>query len=87
MDQFRIEGGTRLEGEVPIWGAKNAALPILISALLVEEGESVIRNVPDLRDIHTCLKVLGHLGVESEFDRDTSTVRLDASQLGGYEAP
>jgi UDP-N-acetylglucosamine 1-carboxyvinyltransferase len=87
MDEFHIEGGVSLEGEVTIGGAKNAALPILIAALLVEEGESVIRNVPDLRDIHTCLKVLGHLGVESEFDREAAIVRLDASNLGSHEAP
>ncbi len=87
MDEFHIRGGIRLEGEVPVGGAKNAALPILIAALLVEEGESVIRNVPDLRDIHTCLKVLEHLGVESEFDSEQSTVRIDASRLTGIEAP
>lgn len=87
MDEFHIQGGIRLEGEVPVGGAKNAALPILIAALLVEEGESVIRNVPDLRDIHTCLKVLEHLGVESEFDSEQSTVRIDASRLTGIEAP
>ncbi len=87
MDEFHIRGGIRLEGEVPVGGAKNAALPILIAALLVEEGESVIRNVPDLRDIHTCLEVLEHLGVESEFDSEQSTVRIDASRLTGIEAP
>ncbi len=87
MDEFHIRGGVRLEGEVQVGGAKNAALPILIAALLVEDRESVIRNVPDLRDIHTCLKVLGHLGVESEFDREQSTIRLDASGLTGVEAP
>lgn len=87
MDEFHIQGGIRLEGEVPVGGAKNAALPILIAALLVEEGESVIRNVPDLRDIHTCLEVLEHLGVESEFDSEQSTVRIDASRLTGIEAP
>ncbi|MFO7769473.1 MAG: UDP-N-acetylglucosamine 1-carboxyvinyltransferase [bacterium] len=87
MDFFRIRGGRPLEGEVGISGAKNAALPVLISALLVEEGESVVRNVPDLRDIHTCLKVLGHLGVEYEFDPQAGEVRLDASRLTGHEAP
>ncbi|MFC1559352.1 UDP-N-acetylglucosamine 1-carboxyvinyltransferase [Gemmatimonadota bacterium] len=87
MDEFHIRGGVRLKGEVQVGGAKNAALPILIASLLVEDGESVIRNVPDLRDIHTCLEVLGHLGVESEFDREQSIVRLDASALTGVEAP
>lgn len=87
MDTFRIRGGRPLEGTVELSGAKNAALPILISALLVEEGESVVRNVPDLRDIHTCLKVLEYLGVDCSFDRQAGEVRLDASRLSGHEAP
>ncbi|MCK4771903.1 MAG: UDP-N-acetylglucosamine 1-carboxyvinyltransferase [Candidatus Latescibacteria bacterium] len=87
MDVFRIRGGHRLEGEVEVRGAKNSALPILIASLLVEDGESVIRNIPDLRDIYTCLRVLEHLGVEVDFKRETSTVRLNASRLRGFEAP
>lgn len=87
MDIFRIQGGRRLEGEVEVKGAKNSALPILIAGLLVEEGESVIRNVPDLRDMHTCLKVLEYLGVETSFDKKTSSVRLNAGNLTSYEAP
>ncbi len=87
MDIFRIHGGNPLEGEVAVRGAKNSALPILIAALLVEEGESVVRNVPNLKDVYTCLHVLEHLGVEVDFDAGTSTARLDASRLGSCEAP
>jgi len=52
MDQFVIQGGTSLAGEVTISGAKNAALPILFAALL-PEGKSTFTNVPRLRDIIT----------------------------------
>ncbi len=87
MDIFRIRGGRALEGEVGVVGAKNAALPILISSLLVEEGESVIRNVPDLRDIHTSLRVLEHLGALTAYDRARATLTIDATRLTSCEAP
>jgi UDP-N-acetylglucosamine 1-carboxyvinyltransferase len=87
MDAFRIVGGNRLEGKVPVMGAKNAALPILMAALLVDEGVSVVRNIPDLRDIDTSLKVLEHLGVRTAFDRGTRAVTLDATRLSQHEAP
>jgi UDP-N-acetylglucosamine enolpyruvyl transferase len=50
MDQFVIQGGTSLAGEVTISGAKNAALPILFASLLAI-GKSTFTNVPRLRDI------------------------------------
>ena len=61
MDKFRVQGPTRLQGEVTISGAKNAALPILFSALLAEEPVE-IQNVPKLKDIDTTMKLLSQLG-------------------------
>lgn len=58
MDKFRVQGPTRLQGEVTISGAKNAALPILFAALLAEEPVE-IQNVPKLKDIDTTMKLLG----------------------------
>ncbi len=87
MDVFRITGGRPLTGEVSVGGAKNAALPIIIATLLVEKGVSVVRNVPDLRDIHTTLRVLEHLGVETTFDREQGEIKLDTTRLSGFEAP
>ena len=63
MDKFVINGGTRLKGEVTVSGSKNAALPILAAALLAE-GESYIRNVPDLEDISAMIDLLIDLGME-----------------------
>ena len=62
MDSFLIRGGQRLHGEVAISGAKNAALPILCASLLTAQPVH-IRNVPRLRDINTCLRLLGSMGV------------------------
>src|SRR5687767_11990788 len=61
MDALRISGGRRLSGRIPIGGAKNAALPILCATLL-SDGESLLRNVPALRDIETTAALLGFLG-------------------------
>ncbi|QTL36896.1 MULTISPECIES: UDP-N-acetylglucosamine 1-carboxyvinyltransferase [Pseudoalteromonas] len=63
MDQFVIQGGTTLNGEVTISGAKNAALPILFAAILAD-GKSTFSNVPRLRDIGTTEALLRTLGAE-----------------------
>ncbi len=84
MDKLVIEGGKKLQGEVPISGAKNAALP-LIAATLLAPGVHVLRNVPDLRDTRTMLKLMGHLGVEYRWDGDVVTV--DTTKLHHGEAP
>ncbi|HCV02104.1 UDP-N-acetylglucosamine 1-carboxyvinyltransferase [Pseudoalteromonas sp. SSMSWG5] len=70
MDQFVIQGGTSLAGEVTISGAKNAALPILFAALL-GQGKSTFSNVPRLRDIGTTEALLKTLGATVEWQQDT----------------
>jgi UDP-N-acetylglucosamine 1-carboxyvinyltransferase len=82
MDKMIIEGGRRLDGEVPISGAKNAALPILCSALLTE-GCNTYHNIPDLMDIRTIKKLLNSFGVNIEGE---GTVRVDASRITHCEA-
>jgi UDP-N-acetylglucosamine 1-carboxyvinyltransferase len=84
MDKIRVQGGRRLTGEVFISGAKNAALPILVSALMCD-GPNTFTNVPDLRDIRSTLDLLRHLGVRCEADGHTVTV--DAAGLNTHEAP
>jgi UDP-N-acetylglucosamine 1-carboxyvinyltransferase len=69
MDQFVIQGGTSLAGEVTISGAKNAALPILFAALL-GQGKSTFSNVPRLRDIGTTEALLKTLGANVEWQKD-----------------
>ena len=64
MDTIVVTGGKRLSGEVEVSGAKNAALPILASSLLAD-GEHTYRNVPDLADVNTMLKVLRTMGCEA----------------------
>jgi UDP-N-acetylglucosamine 1-carboxyvinyltransferase len=85
MDKLLIRGGRQLRGEVPVSGAKNAALPELCAALLTEESV-VLHNVPRLQDVATMLKLVRNMGVAAERD-DNGTVRLDARDLTNPEAP
>ncbi len=82
MDKMVIGGGRRLQGEVRISGAKNAALPVLVSSLLVD-GECAFRNIPDLADIKTIKKLLRSFGVKIE---GGETVRIHAGDLANCEA-
>jgi len=84
MDKILIEGGRTLNGEVKISGAKNAALPILVSALLSDEVNT-FTNVPDLKDIESTKILLKHLGARIDSDKDV--VQIDAAGLNNHEAP
>src|SRR5258705_2919292 len=63
MDRIRIVGGNRLNGTIPISGAKNAALPLMIAGLLTEET-LVLDNVPRLADVAQLQRILGNHGVD-----------------------
>ena len=84
MDKIVIHGGKPLRGHVRISGAKNAALPILISSLLTE-GWNTYTHVPDLVDIQSTIKLLEILGVRVE--HEGNTVRIDANHFTTNEAP
>ncbi|MBL8349312.1 MAG: UDP-N-acetylglucosamine 1-carboxyvinyltransferase [Burkholderiaceae bacterium] len=87
MDKLIIRGGRRLNGTVTIAGAKNAALPELCAALLVE-GVTTLHNVPQLQDVSTMLKLLRNMGVAAERSADRSDeVTLDATRVARPEAP
>ena len=63
MDYIEIEGGAQLQGEIVVSGAKNAALPLLACSLLAS-GETTFTNLPDLADVRTLGKLLGHIGCQ-----------------------
>ena len=63
MDRIRLVGGNELRGEIPISGAKNAALPLMISSLLTAEP-LVLENVPRLADVHQLERILENHGVD-----------------------
>lgn len=79
MDAFKINGGQPLRGDVSISGAKNAALPILMAAILSETPVN-IRNVPRLNDIETTIKLLKELGAEADWLSENE-LRINASTI------
>ena len=84
MDKLVIQGGARLQGEVTVSGAKNAALPILCAALLAETPLK-LSSVPKLKDVGTTIHLLEHMGVKAS--RQGDKVDLDASVIHTLEAP
>ena len=83
MDKIVIKGGEPLYGDVQISGAKNAALPVLASALLTE-GENTFHNIPDLVDIKTIKKLLKSMGVQID---GSETCRISAEKITSCDAP
>ncbi|MBJ9952510.1 MULTISPECIES: UDP-N-acetylglucosamine 1-carboxyvinyltransferase [unclassified Acinetobacter] len=86
MDKFVIQGGVKLEGEVRISGAKNAALPLL-AAMILADTPITLRNVPNLKDVRTLVKLIGGLGVTMNYEGETviaDTATLD-NQFAPYE--
>lgn len=84
MDKFLITGGVKLEGEVRISGAKNAALPLL-AAMILADSPTTLTNVPNLKDVNTLVKLIGGLGITMSYEGDI--VRADASTLDNQFAP
>ncbi len=85
MDKLHIIGGTVLDGEVRIAGAKNAALPILTATLLAE-GTSIVGNVPHLHDITTTMELLGGMGVQLVVD-ERMRVEVNTATIRKFSAP
>jgi UDP-N-acetylglucosamine 1-carboxyvinyltransferase len=85
MDKLLISGGKTLSGDIRISGAKNAALPVLMAALLTKEPLHV-RNVPHLHDITTTMELLGRMGVSLEIDEKLN-ITANSSTLNSVIAP
>ncbi|AWN34959.1 UDP-N-acetylglucosamine 1-carboxyvinyltransferase [Methylobacterium radiodurans] len=94
MDRIHITGGTELHGTIPISGAKNAALPLMIASLLTGETLELV-NVPRLADINALTRILGNHGVDQtvvgkrpgQTTETGQTVRLTASNVIDTTAP
>ena len=85
MDKLIITGGTRLDGEICISGAKNSALPIMAAALLAD-APVTIGNVPHLHDVTTIMELLGKLGVQMTLD-ERMNITLDPRTITNFYAP
>lgn len=84
MSCFTVYGGVPLSGSVPVYGAKNAILPILAACIMTEE-EVILENCPHLSDVGNMLEILRLLGCEAV--RTGSEIRLCAKHADSYEMP
>ena len=84
MQRLEVSGGNRLRGTVSVGGAKNSVLPIL-AATLINGGENVLHNCPDLRDVDSAIAILRHLGCTVE--REGHTIRVDSSTIHRCDVP
>ncbi len=85
LDKLIITGGSRLDGEIRISGAKNAVLPIMAATLLAD-GPVIVRNVPHLHDVTTTMELLGHMGVDLIVD-EKMDIEVDARSINSLYAP
>ena len=94
MDRIRIEGGRKLHGTIPISGAKNATLPLMIASLLTDQT-LVLDNVPRLADVNILQRILGNHGVDimvggkrpGETQYDGQTLHISAERVIDTTAP
>ena len=84
MSEYIIKGGKRLEGEVNISGAKNAALPI-IAATILNGGKSTLYNVPNIHDTQMMFEILKKLG--GKITKKSNKIIIDTSKIDKYEIP
>ena len=84
MDKFIVNGGNQISGKVDISGAKNAVLPLMTAALLVD-GKTTINSVPNLRDTRTMMRLLEIIGAEVSFK--ANSISINASKISNLEAP
>lgn len=82
-----INGGKPLKGSIQVDGSKNAALPIIAASILIDKGETVLKNIPPLRDIFTIIKMLEHLGAKITYDTDRQVMTINAENINRNTAP
>jgi len=94
MDRIRIQGGQKLKGTIPISGAKNAALPLMIASVLTDQT-LILDNVPRLADVNLLQRILGNHGVDvmvggkrpGETQYDGQTLHISAANIIDTTAP
>ncbi|MXV93446.1 MAG: UDP-N-acetylglucosamine 1-carboxyvinyltransferase [Chloroflexi bacterium] len=84
---FRVYGGQPLQGEIHVQRAKNAILAMIAAAIVVEEGETVLRQVPDIEDVDCAFELLRMVGAHVDYDRQSKTARIDASEVDNGVLP
>ena len=84
---YTVRGGQRLEGTAIVQGAKNAALPMIAASLMAESGQTVLRNVPFIRDIFIAIEIARAVGAKVETHESERVLVIDATQLTSSVLP
>ena len=78
---LRVLGGTPLRGQIQVQRAKNSILAMIAASIVVDDGETVLREVPEIEDVERAFELLRSIGARVEHDRLSKTVRIDASDI------
>ncbi|MBI4232709.1 UDP-N-acetylglucosamine 1-carboxyvinyltransferase [Candidatus Peregrinibacteria bacterium] len=84
MPKLIIQGGKKLSGEITVSGSKNAALPILCAAMMTKE-KVTLKNVPNIADVHSMIKILSAFGAKISFEKNT--IEIDPANLNRKAVP
>ncbi len=85
--RYTVSGGQKLQGTVIVQGAKNAALPMIAASLLAKNGQTVLRNVPLIRDIRIAIELARAVGAKVEIHEDEKVLVIDATNLTSSVLP
>ena len=78
---LRVIGGKPLYGDIQVQRAKNAILAMIAASIVIHQGETILREVPDIEDVERAFELLRAVGARVEHDRLTRTVRIDATNI------
>ena len=84
---FLVRGGNALHGDITVQKAKNAILGMIAASIVVEDGETVLRGVPEIEDVQRAFELLREIGAYVDYDRDRRVVRIDASGVSNGVLP
>jgi UDP-N-acetylglucosamine 1-carboxyvinyltransferase len=84
---LRVIGGKPLQGEIRVQRAKNAILAMIAASIVVDQGETVLHDVPDIEDVERAFELLRAVGARVRHDRASKTVRIDASTVNSGLLP
>ncbi|HLZ61884.1 MAG TPA: UDP-N-acetylglucosamine 1-carboxyvinyltransferase [Ktedonosporobacter sp.] len=85
--RYQIRGGKRLEGTVVIQGAKNAALPLIAASLLASKGQTILHNVPLIKDVYVAIEIAAALGAKVKLHEEDQVLVIDASTIRRNDLP
>ena len=84
---FRVRGGNPLHGQIEVQRAKNSILAMIAASIVVEDGETVLHEVPEIEDVECAFELLRTVGARVRHDRRSKIARIDASSISNGVLP